>query len=397
MPNSLTSLCNEKDSYAPFFIYRPNALKKAVRFFKQHFKANILYAVKANPHPLILKTLYQEGVTQFDVASIEEIDYLRSLLPEAQLYFMHPIKPRHAIHQAYFNHHIKHFSLDSEDELDKILAETKGAKDLHLHLRLSIPNAYAEMNMSGKFGITLQKAPDLLKRLSTVAAKVGICFHVGSQCMHPAAYRIATDMANEAIKSSGIAIDYFNVGGGFPSIYPGMIPPPLKDYFSTIHHEFETLKGADSITLLSEPGRALVAESLSLIVRVDLRKEDKLYINNGTYGNLFDAGHPNFIYPVQLIRKPDVATTTSDLLPFSFYGPTCDALDSMKGPFYLPNDTREGDYIEIGQMGAYGITMATRFNGFQTAESLVEFPGEPLMTLYNGDCEAQTKFEVIAA
>jgi ornithine decarboxylase len=252
------------------------------------------------------------------------------------------------------------------------------------------------LQLAEKFGINLQEAPKLIQKVAASAAQVGICFHAGSQCMHPDAYRIAMRMAAEVIEQSGVRPAYFNVGGGFPSIYPGMIPPDLEDYFDAIHNEFAKIEGHEQMQLLAEPGRALVAECMSLIVRVELRKGNVLYINDGTYGSLFDAGTPKFIFPVKLLC--DEKIYSSDLASFSFYGPTCDSLDYMKGPFYLPSDTAEGDYIEIGQMGAYGRTMATRFNGFHPEEDLVRVSDEPLMTMYrDDDFISDETFEIIAA
>ena len=367
----------------PAFVFRPAALSAAVDCFQEHFKARSLYAVKTNPDKAILRAIHAQGVNGFDVASLAEVELLRQTCPEAELFFMHPVKSRAAIRAAYRTHGVRHFSLDSREELIKILEETQYADDLCLHLRLSIPNTYAELNLSEKFGINLQDAPALLGQMNAHAAKLGICFHTGSQSMHADAYRIAMQMSAEVIRDSGVAVHYFNVGGGFPSVYPGMVPPDLQSYFDAIHEEFANIEGHEFMTLLAEPGRALVAESMSLIVRVDGWRGNMLYINDGTYGSLFDAGSPKFIFPTRLLRH-DVVDSSS-LVPFSFYGPTCDSLDFMKGPFYLPQDVREGDLIEIGQMGAYGRTMVTGFNGFSVDKTLYTVSDAPLMSMYGDD------------
>lgn len=383
-------------SYNPVFAFRPEALKRAAAFFARNFNGTSLYAVKTNPDKTVLEHLYKYGVTSFDVASLEEIAYVYGLFPQAKLYFMHPVKSRHAIRAAYFRYGVRHFSLDCEAELEKILTETNHADDLTLYVRMAIPNTYAELALAEKFGANLQEAAPLIQKVAQHADKMGVCFHVGSQCMHPDAYRIAIRMAGQVIEQAGVKPDYFNVGGGFPSIYPGMIPPDMQDYFDAIHDEFAKLEGYESMQLMAEPGRALVAESMSLVVRVELRKGNVLYINDGTYGSLFDAGTPKFIYPVKLLCDEKIYST--DLAPFSFYGPTCDSLDYMKGPFYLPSDTAEGDYIEIGQMGAYGRTMATGFNGFRAADEMAYVSDEPLMTMYRDDEEISGEdLEVIAA
>lgn len=362
----------------PVVLYRPHALKRAVDVFLSKFRGHVLYAVKTNPDEHILKDLWANGVRRFDVASLHEVAMVRGLLPEAELYFMHTVKSRKAIREAYFTYGVRHFSLDSEEELMKILAETKQADDLGLHVRLAIPNTYAELALTEKFGAALDVAPALLKKVGAVARHTGVCFHVGSQCMHPDAYRLAIKMAKQVLKAAQVKIDSLDVGGGFPSIYPGMHPPAMKEYFSAIHDATRDIVKAHGCELLCEPGRALVAEAGAVIVRVEARKGNYLYLNDGTYGSLFDAGVPKFIFPARLLNRAGA----EDSQGFSFYGPTCDTLDTMKGPFFLPADIKEGDYIEIGQLGAYGRTMATRFNGFSVANRAIAVKDEPLMSLY---------------
>ncbi len=392
---TIVSVVNNEQPLNPFFAFRPAALNRSVQFFTSHFQGNILYAVKTNPEPHVLSKLHQEGIKSFDVASLEEIKRVRSVLPDAPLYFMHPVKSRRAIYEAYHTYGVRNFSLDSYDELNKIMQETGNASDLGLFMRLAIPNTYSELNLGEKFGINTKDAPFLLREIRKKSAKVGVCFHVGSQCMHPDAYRIAIRMAGKVIKRAGVKVDYFNVGGGFPSIYPGMIPAPLKQYFAAINSEIAKIDPAQEFELFCEPGRALVAESASVIVRVELRKGNNLYINDGTYGSLFDAGTLKFVFPVRLLREG--LTDVSDLTPFSFYGPTCDTLDFMKGPFYLPEDTQEGDYIEIGQLGSYGRTLATGFNGFSHEKNILITEEPPLMTMYDGLNISEQPLEVIAA
>lgn len=367
----------------PVILYRPHALKRATEFFLSRFRGQVLYAVKTNPDEHVLKDLWAAGVRHFDVASLHEVAMTRGLFPTAELYFMHPVKSRRSIRESYFTYGVRHFSLDSHDELEKIIAETRqpdGSKadDLALHVRLAIPNTYAELSLTEKFGIGLDQAPALIKSVREAASFTGVCFHVGSQCMHPDAYRLAIKLAKQVIKQAGVKIDSFDVGGGFPSIYPGMTPPPMKSYFTAIHDATRDIVKQHGCQLICEPGRALVAESGSVVVRVEARKGDSLYINDGTYGSLFDAGTPKFIFPCQLLARK----TTDELKGFSFYGPTCDTLDTMRGPFFLPADIKEGDYIEIGQLGAYGRTMATRFNGFSLANSVVAVKDEPMMSVY---------------
>jgi ornithine decarboxylase len=379
---------------SPVFTFRPSALTAAVNYFRNNLFASILYAVKANPSLHVLRHLIRLGINQFDVASLEEVKLVYNQLPSAELYFMHPIKSRRAIRIAYFEYGVRHFSLDSEEELEKILVETDHACDLKLHVRLAIPNTYSEMSLAEKFGIDSHHAPSLLSAVAMVCENVGVCFHVGSQCMHPDAYCIAIRIAETVISQANVPVHYFNVGGGFPSIYPGMHPPPLIEYFQQIHQSFSQIPNYKNMQLLSEPGRALVAESGSLVVNVTLRKGNVLYINSGTYGALFDAGMPKFIFPTRLLR-PNNGPNSSEMKAFHLYGPTCDALDYMPGPFYLPADIREGDFIEVGQLGAYSCTLATQFNGFTHQGEIVEIDDRPLMTLYQQQSIQHEKMQLI--
>lgn len=367
---------------SPLHIYRPSAVATAVAFFKDNFHGKVVYAVKTNPAEFVLEHINKLGVNCFDVASLEEIKTVSRLVPNAELYFMHTVKSRNAIREAYFSYGVRNFSLDTEEELEKILAETNNATDLNLFVRIAMSNSYAELSLADKFGVSINEAHLLIQKARPHTKKLGVCFHVGSQCMHPDAYRIAIRMAAKAVAKSKVKIEVLDVGGGFPSIYPGMMPPDLQLYFDAIHEEFAKLTKHGSCELLCEPGRALVAESGSVIVKVELRKKDYLYINEGTYGSLFDAGVPRFIFPAKLLR-PDATGHSGNFMPFSFFGPTCDSMDFMKGPFYLPEDIAEGDYIEIGQVGSYGRTMATSFNGFKAADEVIMVEDEPIMSLYD--------------
>jgi ornithine decarboxylase len=173
------------------------------------------------------------------------------------------------------------------------------------------------------------------------------------------------------------------VGGGFPSVYPGMIPPDLADYVDSIDRGFAEMMVHETTELWCEPGRALVAEGSSILTKVELRKGDAIYLNDGSYGSLFDAAHTKWPFPVKLLRKDgdEAVEVEGPLKPFRFYGPTCDSIDHMPGPFWLPEDIGEGDYVEIGMLGAYGVAMNTRFNGFGDAET-VEVEDAPMASMF---------------
>ena len=375
----------------PIILNRPHAAARAARFFAETFPGKSLYAVKANPSPDLLRVLWDNGVTHYDVASIAEVRLVRATLPQATLCFMHPVKTERAIAEAYFEHGCKTFSFDSAEELDKIVRATRAAKDLRLCLRLRVSSEYSELSLASKFGVELGEAAALLQSARQVADWLGICFHVGSQAMSPFAYVQALDRVRAVIAEASVVIDMVDVGGGFPSVYPGMEPPPLEDYFRIIHQHFYALPIAYNAELWCEPGRALCAEYSSVVVRVDKRRDDELFINEGAYGTLFDAAHVDWRFPVRALED-DLVGAPQD---FAFYGPTCDDADYMKGPFQLPSDIQAGDYIEIGMLGAYGAAMRTGFNGFGVQEQLV-VDDEPMASLYDGSRERPLADNVVS-
>ena len=366
----------------PVTLLRPHAARRAARFFVENFPGKSLYAVKANPSPDLLRILWDSGVTHYDVASIGEVRLVHEVLPQAVLCFMHPVKAEEAIAEAYFEHGVKTFSLDTIEELEKIVRATAtegvAATDLNLLVRLRVSSEHAKLSLASKFGAEPHEVKPLLMAARQAADALGICFHVGSQAMTPSAYADAMERVRDAIVEAAVTVDIVDVGGGFPSSYPGMEPPPLETYFEVIHRAFEDLPISYSAELWCEPGRALCAEYASLIVRVEKRRGSELYINDGAYGALFDAAHIGWRYPVRLLR--DQESTVRDA-EFSFYGPTCDDLDHMAGPFELPADVGPGDYIEIGMLGAYGCAMRTAFNGFGV-DSLEVVDDEPMASLY---------------
>ena len=364
----------------PVYCIRRKSIQMASKFFQKKFPGKILYAVKTNPNSEVLKTILQSGIEDFDVASIKEIKDIKKINPTAKCSYMHTVKSREDINEAYFKYGVKTFALDSKDELIKIIESTNHAKDLELFVRVFVSNEHAEVDLSKKFGALSSEANGLLRLTKQYAKRIGLSFHVGSQCMHPISYAKGITEIGNIIKKTKIVPDYINVGGGFPTIYPDLVPQPLENYFEEIKKSLKNLKLSKLPTILCEPGRAIVAESGSTIVRVNLRKKQKLYINDGTYGTLFDAGVPNIVYPSRLITNGRVVS--KKLTSFDFYGPTCDGMDYMKGPFILPNNIKENDYIELGQLGAYGLTFRTEFNGFYSDE-IYEVEDNPIMTMYN--------------
>ena len=379
---SVEELVNQLKPEKPVYCIRKKSILSASKFFQKNFPGKILYAVKTNPHTEIIKTLIKSGINQFDVASIEEIKAIRKFSQSAKCSFMHTVKSRESITEAYFKYGVKTFALDTKDELVKIIESTSNAKDLELFVRVSVSNEHAEIDLSKKFGALNSEATGLLRLVKQHSSKIGLSFHVGSQCMHPISYTKGINEIGNIIKKTKIIPDYINVGGGFPTIYPDLIPQSLNSYIDEIKKGLENLKIENLPEIICEPGRALVAESGSTIVRVNLKKKQKLYINDGTYGTLFDAGTPNIVFPSKMIKDSSNKIISKKLTAFDFYGPTCDSMDYMKGPFLLPNNIKENDYIELGQLGAYGLTFRTQFNGFFSDE-IYEVEDNPIMSLYD--------------
>lgn len=366
----------------PVLAFRPHAADLAARWFLANFPGKILYAIKANNAPEVVQTLFDAGVREFDVASLQEVEQVAKI-PGARMHVMHPVKSRQLIRKAYFDYGVRTFALDCEAELEKILAETGNAQDLTLMVRMACPSTYSEVPLEGKFGISWLEATHLLRRVRQYAERLGLTFHVGSQAMSPAAYGQALRSVSHHIVQAGVMADVIDVGGGFPSCYPGMEPPSLGAYMDEIRSAFDQVTVGWHCELWAEPGRALVAESESVIVRVDARKDDTLYINDGAFGTLFDAAHLKFVFPARKVGAKKGARQAA-MAPFAFYGPTCDSIDYMPGPFLLPEDIAEGDYIEIGNIGAYGRVMAGNFNGFGRYE-MANLEDEPMMSMYLSD------------
>jgi len=356
----------------PMHCLRPATVEATARGFVEAFPGDVLYAVKCNPEPATLRAVHAGGVAHFDCASIGEIALVGQMFPDASIHFMHPVKSRSAIREAWARHAVRDFVLDSAEELAKIMRETAATDvggELGLIVRLAMPKGSAVLDLSGKFGAPPALAAELLRAARPHAARLGLSFHVGSQCLEPLAWRDALGLTGAVIRDAGVAIEVIDVGGGFPVPYPDVEPPPLGAYIAEIEAGFDRL-GLPDAQLWAEPGRALVAGGGSIVVQVQHRRGDSLYINDGVYGALADAGALGFRYPVRLIRHAG-PQPSSALVGYSFFGPTCDSADAMRGPFHLPADIADGDWIEVGQLGAYGGCLRTAFNGFDRAR-LVE-------------------------
>ena len=390
---SAAELLRHRRPERPVLALRPHAARRAAYWFLANFPGRVLYAAKANDAPPIISALVEAGVCAFDVASLTEIERLAGV-PGAELYYMNPVKSRGAISRAYRDYGIRNFAFDSDDELDKIVTETGGAGDLTLFLRVACPNTHSLIPLEGKFGVSSEEAPGLLLRARQIARRLGITFHVGSQAVVPAAFGEAIRQIGQLIVTSGVLVDAIDIGGGFPSRYPHSDPPDLHVFIDEVARAADELAVKHSCELMCEPGRALVAEAESVIVRVDARRGNALYVNDGAFGTLFDAAYAAFRFPARLVTAS--RRKSKPVAEFSLYGPTCDSSDYLPGPFVLPAGVREGDYIEIGQIGAYGRVLANRFNGFGEYDEVI-LTDEPMLSMFGGAEEAAVPLKTARA
>ncbi len=387
--HSASALIGATKPEIPVIGVRPHAAARAARWFMQNFPGDVAYAYKANSSVFLLGALYGAGIRHFDVASVPEIEDAATI-PDATLHFMHPVKSRTAIRRAFSEYGVRSYALDSEDELRKILEETGNCRELTLWVRVAVAPKNSKIPLDRKYGIAGARAARLLVKARQACKELGITFHVGSQTATPDAYISALDEVGKLIVKAGVVLDRLDVGGGFPSIYVDEAPAPLSAFMAAISEAVERLPIGERCRLMCEPGRALVAEAESLIVRVDARRGNELFVNDGSYGTLFDAAHLGFDFPVRLVGRPVDAAEA--LVDFSFWGPTCDTIDYMKGPFRLPGSIKEGDYIEVGNTGAYGRALASRFNGYGAFEEAI-LDDEPMLTMYAAQAEAEREDE----
>jgi ornithine decarboxylase len=360
----------------PVYCLRPAELKRQANYFLKMFPGRVLYAVKCNPHLAVIEALFEAGIRHFDTASLTEIADVREHFPQADCYFMHPVKVRASIVAAHNIYSVDHFVIDHPSELEKIV-ETTGSGDGRVVLvRIITPVHDAQYQLSDKFGIPSDQAPALLRQVHEAKFQTGVAFHVGSQCRSPEAFRDGVKTALNVIEEANVPVHYLDVGGGFPVSYEDDNPPPLEDYFKVIEEAFDNARLRRDCVLMCEPGRAMVASGCSLLVQIQLRKDDKLYINDGVYQSLSEALTGKIKLPARLINP--TREISSNYQEFTIFGPTCDNIDVLPEPFYLPDDAAEGDWIEIGQTGAYSNAAATRFNGFYP-ETFVSVDAPPLL------------------
>ncbi|HEX4533824.1 MAG TPA: hypothetical protein VH000_06305 [Rhizomicrobium sp.] len=352
----------------PTYVLWPEKFNIAAKRFLDGFPGDALYAVKSNPHPYVLDLVYAAGIRHFDTASLHEIELIRGRFPDADCHFMAPVRAVGAAKAAFHKHGIINYSVDCEFELEKLLAETSGGPGLCIFVRIATPLGGALLELSSKFGATQDEAAKLLKRVKQAGAQCAITFHVGSQCLSPFSYAQAIDMAHRTAQAAGVELAAMDIGGGFPAPYNNNDVPPYPWYFDTIREAVELLPGGKTMKLMCEPGRALIAEGVSLITQIILRKGSDLYMNDGVYGSFDELTLPGWTgaYPMTAYRAEGGGVTPLEgpPRPFRVYGPTCDSLDMLPKPLLLPDSIGAGDFLLFDAVGAYSIALRTNFNGF---------------------------------
>ena len=359
----------------PIYCFRPAVLAADARAFMRAFRGKTAYAVKTNGEPFVLRVLSDLGITSFDVASAAEFAIVREVAPNAELLYMHPVKSQSDIRLALEQYGIRVMSLDHADEVAKLLRIVRSLNidptEITLFVRLQTKGA-ALYELSRKFGAPPSLAVELLQRIDRLGFRPGLCFHVGSQIADPEVYQRALASCDWVRSRAGVTLAGLDIGGGFPASYrhdPRRAQrdmPHFPELMAKIDQTIEEWGFAD-VPLLAEPGRVIVARSLSVIVRVLLKKGRRLYINDGIWGSLSDSWTGKITLPARLIEDPTRRrhrASRKGLVPFRVCGATCDSVDILSRPFWLPDSVETGDWIEIGHIGAYSLALRTRFNGF---------------------------------
>ncbi len=358
----------------PVYCFMPKVLAADALTFKAAFPGTTAYAVKTNGEPMVLETLAKAGIEAFDVASPAEFAAVRAVAPEAAMIYTHPVKAQSDIRLALETYGIRVMALDHEDEVAKILRIVRGLdldpEEITLLVRLA-SRGHAAYELSKKFGATPANAVELVQRIHRIGFKVGLCFHVGSQVEDTDTYERALASAAWVRSRAGVPLAMLDIGGGFPAPYghdPRRNAPNTPETTALIAEVVGEIRewGLDDLPLVAEPGRVIAARSFSLIVRVLLKKGRRLYINDGIWASLSDSWTGKITLPARLLPDPArrKRSGSSELAAFKVCGATCDSVDILSRPFYLPQNVDTGDWIEIGHIGAYSLALRTRFNGF---------------------------------
>ncbi|HAT73177.1 MAG TPA: type III PLP-dependent enzyme [Elusimicrobia bacterium] len=360
----------------PLFIVDHDEIRKNYAQFKKYLpRVQAYYAVKAEPMPEIVKTLYKAGAS-FDVASMPEFmivhEYIKNMPDKKRLawiwdkiIYANPIKPNETLKEL-----DQYRPLVTFDNLEEIHKVKKYAPHAGMVLRIRVPNTGAVVELSSKFGASPGEAVDLiLEAVKQGLGVEGLSFHVGSQTTnfenYVQAINLAADIFKEAKERGYDKMNLLDIGGGFPAPYDSSVKP-FQQLAKTINAELERLFPDPKIEILAEPGRFMIATAGTSVVRINGKtvRDGKTcyYVNDGAYhtysGIIFDHQHCNMFS----FRKGKKAENCA------VFGPTCDALDVISTAMSLPTDLKLGELMYSTNMGAYSHASSTWFNGFPPAK-----------------------------
>ncbi|MEZ5752992.1 MAG: type III PLP-dependent enzyme [Paracoccaceae bacterium] len=351
----------------PVLFLSPAVLQAQARRFLDGFPGLVTYAVKSNPEEAIITNLAAAGVTGFDVASPEEIALIRRLVPDAALHYNNPVRARHEIVFA-VGRDVASYSVDSHSELDKLFALVPTHRDngerVEITARYKLPVAGATYDFGAKFGATVEKAAEILRRIADQGYTPSLTFHPGTQCVDPMAWDAYIRAARQISDLAGVDIHRLNVGGGFPSHRVEAVVPSYDAIFNLIRRVSAEVFGDRIPALVCEPGRGLVADSMALLSRIKgLRDDDHVFLNDGVYGAFMELPMMGAMDRLT-VWSPDGFERVGPTRRRTVFGPTCDSVDRLPGDVPLPGDIEEGDFVLMQGMGAYSVATNTRFNGF---------------------------------
>jgi ornithine decarboxylase len=349
----------------PLYLFCPDALQTRAKRFLTHFPGTVSYAVKANPEVRVLETLAATGLQNFDVASLDEVRRVSEYCPGSILHYNNPIKAEEAVAESYLRYGVRSFALDEMSELEKIHRCTGGDPDVTYTVRFKLEHAGAAYDFGSKFGATEDYAVELLQAIEKIGGRPALTFHPGSQCTDPQMYERYLEAASRILSRAGVKPAFINVGGGFPEYYQDTSIPALEEYFSVISSSMDKYFDTD-IPLICEPGRGMVASSVSLLARVIHVRDcgKSVFVNDGVYGGMQEQSLVDICLPVRAWREGEALIATES--DYHVFGPTCDPVDRLSKSTALPKELRTGDYIEFGLLGAYGSATTTTFNGFSS-------------------------------
>lgn len=359
---SVEELLRKTQPQTPVYCVYPHIYKQSTRHFVDGFPGRVLFAVKSNNHPVVLKLLHKFGIRHFDCASLAEIQLVSELCADSTIYYMNPVRLNGHAREAQRKHGVRHFIIDHHSGLAPLVDEIDPV-DTVIFARMAVSHESAMENLSSKFGARPENIPELLQSIADTGAEPALAFNVGASVTSPDAYVYAMGVARDVLDKLPFRVRLMDIGGGFPKSYPGFEVPELKQFFERTALAKADVPLADNGELLSEPGRALSAPGLSAVVRVLLRKADRIYLNDGMYGAFWELrfrGHKQ--YPCRTYRSGEALS--GETRAFRLFGPTCDSSDVLPAKVDLPADIDVGDHVEFGMIGAYSLSGRTRFNGF---------------------------------